>query len=341
MSHFLLVLFMGALSFVLCGLLRLAFVKYSHLDEPGERSSHLVATPTSGGIAFVVIFLAFYSLGSDLVLPGAHPWGVWLALALISFVGIVDDYRELSPFLRLAVHFVSVGLILLSVNGSWHQEFVEPTTIILIVVAVVGAVWMLNLYNFMDGIDGIAGFQAVFFFGSIYFFLTSYYENSVLSGFCLNLLVCVLGFLLWNFPKAKIFMGDGGSGFLGLSVIVVSVVSYWVDPIFPIVCLILMGYFVVDSTCTLLVRFQSGKNVMSAHRSHAYQRLARRFASHVPVTILVQLINLFVLFPIAYLIIDGEIVWWTGLIVSYGLLCLFVLRMGAGRADSGKVDVGS
>lgn len=336
MSHFFWVLFMGVFSFVLCGLLRFAFVQYRHLDEPGERSSHHVATPTSGGLAFVVAFLAFYTIGPGFVLPGAYPWVIWFALVLIALVGIVDDYRELSPVLRLVVHFVSVGLVLLSASESSFQQYKEPLIFILALAVVIGAVWMLNLYNFMDGIDGIAGFQAVFFFGSIYFFLTKFYENSALTEFCLNLLVCVLGFLLWNFPKAKIFMGDGGSGFLGLSVFVVCVVSYWIDPILPTVCLILMGYFVVDSTCTLLVRFFLGENVMSAHCSHAYQKLARRLGSHVPVTVLVQVFNLSVLLPLAYFVINGQILWWTGLLVSYGLLCLFVLSMGSGRADSEK-----
>ncbi|RBL66728.1 glycosyl transferase, partial [Pseudomonas sp. MWU13-2625] len=185
---------------------------------------------------------------------------------------------------RLLAHFIAAiwaltwlgGLPAINVFGmdlnlSWLGH----------ICAVFYLVWMLNLYNFMDGIDGIASVQAVSTcLGAcvIYWFA----DAQSLIWLPLLLSMAVLGFLYWNFPPARIFMGDAGSGFLGLVLGVLSVQAAWSSSRFLWVWLILLGVFIVDATFTLIRRLVRGDKVYEAHRSHAYQFASRQFGRHLP-----------------------------------------------------------
>ena len=221
----------------------------------------------------------------------------------VGLVGLADDIRSVSVTARLSVQFAAFAWC------AWRLGPLPPVQIGLVVadlgiagsvLAVVGMVWFLNLYNFMDGIDGIAGIEAVsvMVFAAVLLATTGAGSSSAI--FMLVASASVMGFLLWNWPPAKIFMGDSGSGFLGFclgsaawATIVEHRLSIWV-------WLILLGAFIVDATVTLVRRFLRGARLAEAHRSHAYQKLSRKYGSHTKVTLGILGVNLVWLDPIAY-----------------------------------------
>jgi Fuc2NAc and GlcNAc transferase len=156
----------------------------------------------------------------------------------------------------------------------------------------------------MDGIDGLASSQAVTAcLGTISIYIISGDSVGLDNYLVLWLLVCaVLGFLLWNFPPAKIFMGDAGSGFLGLIIGSLVISAGWLETKFFFCWLILLGLFIVDATWTLIRRILGGFKVYEAHRSHGYQIATRKFKKHLPVTLFAVVINITWLFPIALLV---------------------------------------
>src|SRR5690606_12287364 len=198
--------------------------------------------------------------------------------------------------------------------------------------AVIYLVWLLNLYNFMDGIDGIAGIEAstVCLGGVILSLVNSGVFTDQLP--VLSLLMAALGFLIWNFPPAKIFMGDAGSGFIGLLIGLFSISAAHLDQSLFWGWVILLGVFIVDATVTLLRRAFAGFAVYEAHRSHAYQYLSRKLASHSLVTISIGLINIIWLFPMAFLVVLGWLDGFLGLIIAYLPLIIIVTWLKAGNA---------
>lgn len=197
-------------------------------------------------------------------------------------------------------------------------------------------VWMLNLYNFMDGINGLASAEAITFAAcSAMLIAVNQYTDAPGSIFpiTLALIGAAAGFIVWNFPKAKIFMGDAGSGFLGITIGLMILHIAKVDSHFFIAELCLLGVFIVDATTTLMRRLVAGKKVYEAHASHGYQILARKYGSHVPVTSLAIAVNLLWLFPIAFFIASGKIDGLVGLLIAWFPLLVVALICGAGVKD--------
>jgi Fuc2NAc and GlcNAc transferase len=200
------------------------------------------------------------------------------------------------------------------------------------VLAAVYLVWLLNLYNFMDGIDGIASIEAitVCLGAASLYSLTGLGSHAVLP---LLLAAAVAGFLFWNFPPAKIFMGDAGSGFLGIVLGGLSLQAAWVSPPMLWCWLILLGVFIVDATYTLVRRLLRGDKVYEAHRSHAYQFASREFGKHLPVTLAVAVLNLCWLLPIAFCVaklgLDGAV----GVVLAYIPLIVLAVRFHAGECE--------
>jgi Fuc2NAc and GlcNAc transferase len=144
----------------------------------------------------------------------------------------------------------------------------------------------------------------------------------------------VAGFLLWNFPPAKIFMGDAGSGYLGIALGILSLQAGWVEPSLFWAWLILLGVFVVDATVTLLRRMLCGERVYEAHRSHAYQYASRQFGRHLPVTLAVVVIDLFWLLPMAIWVGIGGLDGMLGVAIAYLPLIILALKFRAGQAEA-------
>ncbi|WP_313302619.1 glycosyltransferase family 4 protein [Stenotrophomonas sp.] len=242
-------------------------------DQPGERRSHSVATPRGGGIAIVI---------SLLVTAGAAMWA-WpearpsllvasLGLALVAGIGWWDDHRPLPAMRRLMVHFIAAALLAALVKvhgGSW----------LLAVLVLLFTASLINIWNFMDGINGIAASQAIVVALGLAPLLPWPYS---LAAVALGL--ACLGFLPFNFPRARIFMGDVGSGALGYAVAAVLALASVKTDIYWILLLVSASPFLVDAGFTLLARIISGQRWMEPHTQHVYQRAVQAGASHAQVT---------------------------------------------------------
>ncbi|TWI47028.1 Fuc2NAc and GlcNAc transferase [Pseudomonas duriflava] len=303
------------------------------IDTPNARSSHAVPTPRGGGMAIVAVFLLAIA---GLYQEGMISLSFMLALmgggGLVAVIGFLDDHQHIAARWRLLGHFAAAGWGLYWLGGLAPLElgsFYLGTGIVMQVLAVFYLVWLLNLYNFMDGIDGIAGLEAisVALGGAFLYVLTG---APIAAWVPVLLSSTVLGFLLWNMPPARIFMGDAGSGFLGIVFGLLSLQAAWVNPKLFWSWLILLGVFVVDATWTLIRRLLNGEKLYEAHRSHAYQWASRRFSSHKVVTLGVAALNLFWLLPCALLVACGYLPGFLGLFLAYVPLCVLAVIFKAG-----------
>jgi Fuc2NAc and GlcNAc transferase len=238
----------------------------------------------------------------------------------VSYIGWIDDQHHVKASLRLMIHFFASGLIIFSFNGLPPIDFFQWNTnlgIIADAMALIFLVWLLNLFNFMDGIDGIAASQALISSLIVGWIIYLGYNNTN-EAYLHWLLSCsVFGFLLFNFPPAKVFMGDVGSGFIGLILGALIIMSANIDSALLWIWIIMLAVFIVDSTYTLAIRFLNGAKVYEAHNLHAYQIAARRYKSHRLVTASVILINLVWLCPIALLVYHKIIFGAFGVILSF------------------------
>ncbi|MCP8466577.1 glycosyltransferase family 4 protein [Pseudomonas sp. ZM23] len=313
----------------------------SIMDIPNSRSSHQIPTPRGGGVAIVLGFLVCLAAAAllggvdSLSLVALLPAGAWIAA-----IGFVDDHRHIPARWRLLGHFLGAAWLLYWLGGlpalpmPWGMLDLGVLGELL---ALVFLVWLLNLYNFMDGIDGIASLEAicVCMAGALCYWLVG---AATMTWLPLILAMATAGFLLWNFPPARIFMGDAGSGFLGLVLGGMALQAGWIAPQLIWCWLILLGVFVVDASYTLIHRLIRGERVYEAHRSHAYQRASRRYGSHLRVSLAVTGINLCWLMPLAILVSLGWLSGLLALIVAYAPLVLVVARLGAGRPDDQGVS---
>ena len=307
------------------------------LDHPNARSSHDVPTPRGGGLAVVGAVLValpvlfFFGMLSMTVLLAAMGAG-----GLVAVVGWLDDHGDVPARWRLLAHCLAAVWGLYWLGGLPPLPFfVGPVDFNWVgqILALLYLVWLLNLYNFMDGIDGIAGVEAVTVcLGGLVLYVLAVGWVPEVHGLLL-LAAAVLGFLVWNFPKARIFMGDVGSGFIGLMLGLFSIQAAWVAPELFWGWIILIGAFVVDANVTLFRRVWRGEKFYEAHRSHAYQYAARRFGSHVPVTLAFGAINLFWLLPLAALVAVGLLEGVVGVVIGYGALIVLCYRFKAGARE--------
>lgn len=282
------------LSLVLTYIIRVIALKKSLLAIPNERSSHTIATPHGGGIAiamtwFLGLIYLFTCKQIDTQLFLALMVGV-----LLSIVSFLDDVCELSAKKRLfAQAFVSIlGLYLLGGLAQIDLDFfIIENQIVTNLLAFLGIMWFINLYNFLDGIDGYAGSEAVFLGLAGWLILS--------GNYFLVFVVSVLGFLVWNWHKAKIFMGDVGSTLLGYNVAVFAIYSQN-NSVSILIWLVLFGLFWFDATLTLARRYRNGEKLSIAHKKHAYQRLIQSGWSHNKVVLFSIGINM-VLFILGYI----------------------------------------
>ncbi|MGL6350846.1 MAG: MraY family glycosyltransferase, partial [Aeromonas sp.] len=262
-------------SITLTGLLR-RYGQTRLLDQPNHRSSHQVPTPRGGGMAIVATFLLAAPLFVALI---PQPNGIsqsslaliWFAALGIAVVGFIDDHLSLKPGTRLIVQSLAAALVVFAVNGlpvltlfGWQLDLAWFGYLL----AGLGVIWFINLYNFMDGIDGLAAGQAVVIclFMALFHYLDGGEWSS--AGLALLLGIASAGFLCWNFPPARIFMGDGGSGFLGLMFAALMLVDAAAAPQWLWAWLVMLGVFVVDATWTLLNRYRLKCRLSEAHRTH-------------------------------------------------------------------------
>ena len=324
------------LSLVLTGGLRRYALARSLMDVPNARSSHSVPTPRGGGVAIVMSFLLVLLILAALgQVSWDYTWALLGAGIGIAVLGFLDDHGHIAARWRLLGHFLAAAWGLFGIGGLPPLTvfgFFLDLGLLGSVLAAFYLVWLLNLYNFMDGIDGIASVEAisVCLGGALLFLFVGEFKVAQVT---LVLAAAVMGFLFWNFPSARIFMGDAGSGFLGIVLGIQSLQAAWIAPQLLWSWIILLGVFIVDATFTLLRRLIRGEKVYEAHRSHAYQFASRHYGRHLPVTLAVFAINFVWLLPFAVLVALGKLDGFLGVLFSYVPLLMLAIRYKAGELE--------
>lgn len=283
-----LIISVSVVSFLFTALVHRYAIRKSIFDIPNDRSSHTIPTPRGGGLA---VAIAWFTGLIVLFLNGKVETSLFYALLAglpLSLIGFADDVFHLKPGIRFLIQFLSAGTALWFLKGL--QVFPFPLgqlqiLWVLIPLAFIAIIWSVNLFNFLDGIDGYIGSEVVFIGLAAY----------ILTGDQVGLLLAsaTFGFLIWNWPKAKIFMGDVGSTLLGFSVAVLAVYHQNMQMSSLWVWLILTSVFWFDATVTLVRRFINKEKLSEAHRKHAYQRIVQSGFSHRNTVIWSIAINLF------------------------------------------------
>lgn len=292
-----------SLSCVIVAVTRKRAIADGALDIPNHRSSHTIPTPRGGGFSIVVTSLAaVFVLIVSHRLPVKTGFALMLGGGAVALVGWLDDRHHLGVRLRFGIHLASAVWALAMLGGLPSMRIGSVTLtspIILSCLAVVGIVWSANLFNFMDGIDGIAGIQAacVGLGGGVLLVLSG---DTGLAYCMFALGAASVGFLALNWHPAKIFMGDVGSGFIGFYIATVAVASENASAVPLLLWAMMMAVFVVDATATLIYRTIKGHPWSEAHRTHAYQLAVRSGLSHDRVALIVGVADC-VLIGIAYL----------------------------------------
>lgn len=288
-------------SFLFTYLIRLFSLKNNILDIPNDRSSHKSPTPRGGGLAFV----SFFYLGLSFLWLN-HFIAQTLFLSLlggipIACVGYCDDVFGVKAKWRACVHALSAIWGIAWLGGIPFLNFGEVVIhnpVLFFVLGTFITVWFVNLYNFMDGIDGLAGMEAIFVSGTAGCILLLSGGHAV-ALICFVLMFSVGGFLVLNWPPAKIFMGDVGSGFIGYVFAMLMWITNNAHQLPFLIWWILLGVFLGDASYTLIHRMIQRKNWRQAHREHAYQRMVQSGLSHKQVTTSILCINLIICLPLA------------------------------------------
>ncbi len=319
------------------GLMRQYALHRNLIDVPNLRSSHDSPTPRGGGVAIVFAFFVAALLLTFLGLLDAKLLGALLVGgSAMALVGFLDDRRNLRASVRFCVHLAAAVWVVALLGGisetalaNWGLNGLWTGRLF----AVLTLVWTTNLFNFMDGLDGIAGSEAVFVSGAGAWLNWREGGAPGLTAAMTCLGATCLGFLPWNWPPARIFMGDVGSGFLGFSLAVLGLAASQKGMLPIEIWAILGAAFLVDATVTLVRRLARGDRWFEAHRTHAYQNLARRLKAHLPVTILVTIVNIFWLLPLAILATSfpAYALWILGLALLP--LIAVVIAFGAGAVE--------
>lgn len=263
------------------------------LDLPGERHSHTIATPTGGGLGIVLsLLLGSWLMPLELVFPQFWMRCLLPGFVALALVGFLDDRYSLSIIPRLLVQLAaSFWLLGCAQQSGWAVE------IWLWIAAVTFIVWMTNLYNFMDGSNGMAAMQAVFA-GIVLSVLFYRSGDAAAAQLAAALAAASLGFLPWNLGQARVFMGDVGSitvGFMIAGLLFFGVIRHNFS--IPVACLVML-VFLCDSSLTLLARVIRGERWYTPHKQHIYQRLIAHGWSHGQVMWLYQLINVLLVVPV-------------------------------------------
>lgn len=255
------------------------------VDAPNHRSLHATPIPLTGGLA-MLLALSITLIASYLFLPNFLTLSFWQSVywiisssLLIALISFIDDCRPISALHRLLIHSLA-AILLLSQTNLWLSVLILPGLVynlpfpISFILSTLFIVWMVNLYNFMDGMDGFAGGMSSFGFSGLA--ILGFYHGHLEFAFISLLVVAVsVGFLIFNFPPARIFMGDTGASTLGF---LAAALSLWGQSlhIFPLWMIILLfSPFIVDATVTLLRRLMQKEKIWQAHKTHYYQQLVQ------------------------------------------------------------------
>ena len=282
-------------SFLLVYVVRKLAIKFDVVDRPDSRRVHSAVTPRGGGLAIIIVWyvgitLLFFEGFIDKKLYQALMTGFVLAA-----ISLVDDILGVKPIYRLIVQFVVVIAAFYLLGGIRKPVTfgidVLSTPILTYPLAIIGMVWFINLYNFMDGADGIASIQAIIVALTLFWF-TGSLELLVLAA-------SVLGFLYWNWPKAKIFMGDVGSTQLGFILVILGLHYYNTLDFSIFNWMMLTSPFWFDATLTLYRRWRNGDKLTAHHNKFVFKRFVLAGYSHEQLDVALILINAFIIILIS------------------------------------------
>jgi UDP-N-acetylmuramyl pentapeptide phosphotransferase/UDP-N-acetylglucosamine-1-phosphate transferase len=277
-------------SFILTFVIRKLAITISILDVPSERSSHKNPTPKGGGLAVAVVWftgLLYFYLTKNIddrlffsFLPGI----------LLVVIGIIDDIVAIRPLYRLIFQFIVSSIAVFMLGGLEKLDlgfYVVENRTVLTVLALLGTIWFINLFNFLDGIDGYIGMEVVFISSSMILLF-----NDRITPL---LLAATLGFLIWNWQPAKIFIGDVGSTLLGFNIAIFSIYYQNISKSSLLIWLMLSSLFWFDATLTLYRRYRHKEPLIIPHRKHAFHRIVKAGFSHQKTVLLGFAINLVIL----------------------------------------------
>ena len=321
-------IFILSIAFILASVITTSVIRYfsiknNFLDIPNDRSSHLAPIPKGGGISiigtliFTIVILFYYKMvASEFVIS------MTIGLVIVSVVALVDDYKNLSPMIRVIIYIISAAFSLFMIGGldsvsinnhSYNLSYIGYF------LGVLFLVWLTNLYNFMDGTDGFAAIQTISV--SIFCFFLFYLSNNVPFFIILLCLTSTtIGFLYWNWSPAKIFMGDVGSCGIGFFFGLFSIYTERAEIISITVWLIILSPFIGDATLTLLKRIINNEKWYEAHNSHAYQILHQSGLSHSRLALNLLFINICLIWPLGYFAHTYQNLELFMLILSYILI---------------------
>lgn len=290
MSGFLFYVVVFSVTLLLTYFVRGWVIRVSVMDIPNERSSHSVPTPRGGGIAIAIVWFAAISFLFVLKEIDSNLFMALLCGLPISAIGFIDDLISITPRMRLFVQVCSAALAVFFLGGVNAIDIgftIVAIPFLFSLLAVVGIVWLTNLFNFLDGIDGYISSSTIFIG------LTA----AILLGCSHLLLLAVItaGFLVWNWQPAKIFMGDVGSTLLGFTIGVFVIYYQNIGAVSIVIWLMLTSLCWFDASLTLYRRWKNGEELSKAHRKHAYQRLVQSGFSHQKTVLLSLVVSLFVL----------------------------------------------
>ena len=306
------------------------------MDHPNERSLHTTPIPRGGGVAILVAFLLVIGMTSFFQGIVVSPLLLFCML-LIAVISFLDDCYSLSAALRFFIHFCAA--VLLVANGFELMVLELPAVIwqwpnfIALLVSSLFVVWSINLYNFMDGMDGFAAGMAILGF-SCFAILGWQADHQAFMTANLILVGAVFGFLWFNFPPAKIFMGDAGSSTLGFCM---AAFSLWasVEHIFPIwVAILVFSPFIIDASVTLCCRLYRRERIWEAHKKHYYQRLVLLGWGHKKTVVYAYI--LMVLCGVSSgFAMHVSVTSQLGIVLGWGVIYLFII-FSINRLEHGR-----
>ena len=277
------------------------FLSKTILDRPNKRSSHSITKPTSGGLVIVLVN-TIYSIFTNSYLG--------LFSLPLAVVGLIDDYRGLRQWIRFTVQFFVSNILIF--NGKYFSLFVENHNFIinlfLWAILILICMTIINFINFMDGIDGLVASNMIFIFAILSF---SGIDNmlGVIGG--------TIGFLIWNWHPAKVFMGDVGSTYLA-AIYAGSLLNS--DSIIHFSSLLIISFPLLgDAFLTLLRRFLNGENIFTAHKKHLYQRLHQGGMNHAQVSI-IYLFNTIILSAVSFFMPNSILIATVFFVILVGII---------------------
>jgi Fuc2NAc and GlcNAc transferase len=277
------------LSLILTYFVKVFALKFNVIDIPNIRSSHANPTPRGGGLAIVITW--FFSITMTFIFGKIESslYYAFLCGLLLAIISMIDDIFDIKPVFRLFVQTLTAIMALYFLKGIDSFDFfgINNMKIMINLLAVVGIVWFINLFNFLDGIDGYASIETIIMAVVMYFYSDNYIFLFLVSA--------TSGFLYWNWPKAKIFMGDIGSTQLGFILVVFGIYFHNTTDFSIIHWLLLSSLFWFDATLTLLRRIRNREKLSEAHKKHVYQRAVQSGYSHLQTIIFSVLLNLVII----------------------------------------------